>query len=62
MTDTIKNTIDTNIDKMFTDLVGEYELKHGDISPEQVLKLEDIKELLGDLLGDYVHQNIEVEA
>ena len=59
MTDTVRTILDTNIDKMFTELVAEYDLKYGDIAPEQVDKLDRIKEQLGDLLGDYVYQNIE---
>lgn len=58
-TDTIAEAIETNINKMFTEVAREYELKYGDIAPEQVAKLDDIKQDLADILGDYVHQNIE---
>ena len=58
MTDTVKNVLETNINKMFLELVEEYDLKTGDISPEQAFELENIKDSLANLLGDYVHQNI----
>lgn len=58
MTDTVRDVMEKNIDKMFKDLVDEYDLPNGDFSPEQTFKLDDIKEELGTLLGDFVHQNI----
>lgn len=59
MTDTVKEVIDRNIRNMFTDLVDEYNLRSGDFAPEQEFALDKIKEDLGELLCDYVHQNLE---
>lgn len=58
MTDTVREVIDRNIRNMFNDLVDEYDLRSGDFAPEQELALDYIKDDLGELLGDYVHQNI----
>lgn len=57
MTDTIMEIIEKNIDKMFTDVAEEYDLKSGDISRGRIFELSDVKEQLGDILGDYVHHN-----
>ena len=61
MTDTVKAVMDKHIMNMFVELADEYDLRSGDFAPEQEFKLDDIKEELGDLLGDYVHQNLETE-
>lgn len=58
MTDTVRDVMEKNIDKMFVELVNEYDLPHGDFSPSQTFELDKIKEQLGNLLGDFVHQNI----
>lgn len=62
MTDTVQRVLDTHIDQMFVDLVEEYDLPFGDIEPGQAFQLDELKERLGELLGDFVHQNLpEVE-
>ena len=61
MTDTVRDVMEKNIDKMFVELVNEYDLPHGDFSPSQTFELDEIKEQLGNLLGDFVHQNIQKE-
>lgn len=58
MTDTVKEVMDRNIQNMFVELADEYDLPSGDFAPEQEFALDEIKERLGYLLGDYVHQNI----
>lgn len=58
MTDTVKEVMEKHIGQMFVDLADEYDLPYGDFAPEQELELDGIKEQLGNLLGDYVHQNI----
>ncbi len=58
MTDTVKEVMEKHINQMFVELADEYDLPTGDFAPEQEFALDDIKETLGTLLGDYVHQNI----
>lgn len=58
MTDTVKEVMERNIQNMFVELADEYDLRFGDFAPEQEFQLDKIKEELGDLLGDYVHQNL----
>lgn len=58
MTDTVRDVMEKNIDRMFVELVNEYDLPHGDFSPSQTFELDKIKEQLGSLLGDFVYQNI----
>lgn len=57
-TATINKAIDDHIDQLFIDVAKEYDLPYGDISPETVNKLDGVKELLGYILGDYVHDNL----
>ena len=58
MTDAVKDIMENGIDTMFVQLVNEYNLPYGDFSPSQTFELEEIKERLGELLGDFVHQNL----
>lgn len=56
-TDDIARIIDSRFITIFKEVAQNYELEYGDISPEQVNKVDDIKQQLADLLGAYVHQN-----
>lgn len=62
MTNTVKNVVDNGVDSMFNDLVKEYNLKHGDITPHQVIELDKLKNNLMELLNDWVYDNLPVES
>lgn len=55
--ETIKSIIDLQIDLIFDSIADEFNLKNGDITVEQSLKLEDIQEQLFLILKDYIKQN-----
>ncbi len=52
---------DEYIEVLFQTVCGEFDLKHGDITPLQSLKLSNIQEDLVDLLTEFVEQNKEEE-
>jgi hypothetical protein len=53
--------VERKIEEIFWEVGLFSSLRTGDISPEQVLEIEDITERLAKLLTDYVNQNIESE-
>ena len=56
--DTIAEIINQAENTIFKELVTEYGLLYGDIAPEQVVRLERIKQELAEVCGDFVHQNL----
>ena len=55
--ETIKYIIDLQIDLIFDSIADEFNLKNGDITMEQSLRLGDIQEQLYFLLEEYAKQN-----
>ena len=53
----INRLSETRIDGLFFELVEDFELKNGDILPDDIVILEDIKKELGNLLVRYVKNN-----
>jgi hypothetical protein len=46
------------IDKVFVDLHAKNDTKHGDITPQQLLRLNELKDELADLMTEQVEQNL----
>ena len=53
----IINTVNEQIDGIFTKLGELYTLQHGDITPEQTDQIEIAKETLIDIADQYMRQN-----
>lgn len=51
------NVVSGQIDLLFNVYVALYGLKSGDMTPEQVNRLDAIKDELGALLGEFIKQN-----
>tara|TARA_R110000868_G_scaffold6634_3_gene37375 strand:+ start:1805 stop:2194 length:390 start_codon:yes stop_codon:yes gene_type:complete len=54
----VDEAVQESLDDLFSELVDEFHLENGDISPNQMQKLESIQDELSQLLLDYVNQNI----
>lgn len=54
----VDEAVQESLDDLFSELVEEFHLVYGDISPNQMQKLESIQDELSQLLLDYVNQNI----
>tara|TARA_R110001606_G_scaffold268633_1_gene417349 strand:- start:2631 stop:3020 length:390 start_codon:yes stop_codon:yes gene_type:complete len=54
----IDEAVQESLDDLFSELVDEFHLENGDISPNQMQKLESIQDELSQLLLAYVNQNI----
>jgi hypothetical protein len=59
MSKNIDEVINKHFNNMFEELVAEYNLKYGDISPSQQWELDEIKIDLNNILNAYVLQNME---
>lgn len=53
------DTVNEQVEGIFTKLVELYNLQHGDVTPEQVNELEIAKETLIGIADQYVRQNGE---
>jgi hypothetical protein len=53
----ISQGIQDSFDELFVDLSGEFELESGDISPEQMIRLESIQYELSKLCLEWAEQN-----
>ena len=56
--ETIDEAVQGSIDKLFEDLKDEFKIEHGDITPEQMDKLEKCQDELSDLALEWVESNI----
>lgn len=54
----IDEQVQDSFDFIFSELVDEFHLENGDISPNQMQKLESIQDELSQLLLEYVKQNL----
>jgi hypothetical protein len=54
----VDEAVQESLDDLFSELVDEFHLENGDISPNQMQKLESIQDELSELLLAYVNQNI----
>lgn len=57
MKEEIARIVEEGIDSMFVDAHSIAETKSGDITPEQVLRLDKIMEDLANLIAEQVEQN-----
>ena len=55
--ETVDQGVQDVIEELFQDLAGEFNLPHGDISPNQMQRLEKIQDDLSDLVLEWVEQN-----
>ena len=53
----IHDIVETEIEDMFNLVAGEFELKSGDIGPDDSNELDDIKEELEEILARYIANN-----
>lgn len=53
----IEDPVDNAIDGLFDEVIEDFHLYHGDISPEQAIKLDTIKADLKEILKQFVEQN-----
>ena len=57
MKEVISEHIEIQVEFLFESVCEEFDLKYGDITPCQTVKLEQIKDDLTDLLVEFVTQN-----
>ena len=59
MKEVISEHIEIQVEFLFDSVCEEFDLKYGDITPDQMGKLDQIKDDLTDLIGEFVTQNAE---
>ncbi len=55
----ISEHVEIQVDLLFESVCEEFDLKYGDITPDQMGKLDQIQDNLTDLLVEFVTQNAE---
>ncbi len=60
MKDQIESIVNYHIDNIFSELVEEYKLNYGDISPEDQFELDNCTDKITKIMVTYVNSNKEV--
>ena len=53
----IEEHVSVHVDLIFSCIAEEYELEFGDVTPNQLQRVEQIELLLTELMSEYVEQN-----
>ncbi len=56
--ETVDEAVQESFEKLFEALIEEFQIKTGDVSPEQMEGIEDVQDKLSKLCLEWVEQNI----